>query len=424
MVLNDSYSRCAVPSVPGGVPAVPYEQCGSVGDDSRSIDIARILQPRTVTYARYRFSKVHSQMLVHIREELSAYVTKDFNEIDPSRLIRVPLFVSHYASFKGNLQQFYDCVAEFMQSSGNLVSFSWRFDAGQHAGLYRWMSLMGRRSRDASRVRLPEDGALFESRSFIIVNITRCSDDPGKLLVDINPVLLPFLLYYGVGNGGTYFSRDVALKFGSAYSFKIYELVMDWCTMGGVKRISLEDLRSLLVVPDGYDVSKLCRRVLDVARADLESAGSEVLFDYELKYDPEFGTARGTRGRLPCNCVVFTFRRRQSFDCAELSRKQLLVMLQEIADRQKAPLCGTLAAEAVRRGLDSRLKSKFYYYNRRVESGKMSPEEFRNTLLKVVREVTGVDLRSDDHIRNAMLSERRGRRARRTPAVELSETLF
>lgn len=401
---------------------IPFEECDVVPDDSASIDVRRILQPRTVTYARYRFSKIHNQMLVHIREELSVYVTRNFDEIDPSRLIAVPLFISHYPGFRNNMKRFYDSVASFLPSKDNLVSFSWQFNAREHASLYRWMMQVGRRVADPKSIRLPAEGALFESTSFIVVNIVRC-EDQGKLLVYINPFLLPFLLYYGAGNGGTYFDRDVALKLSSAYSFKLYEFILDWISTSTTRKVAVSELRSRLMVPDAYDVAMFRRRVLDVAKEEIEAAGSEIVFDYELVYDRELGGGERTVGRAPLNCVVFNLRHKAGFNHREVSRKTLLVMLQGIADKEKQQLCPELAGRVVEQGRDARLKSKFFYYNKKVDSGKISPEEFRNTMLKIVREMTGVDLRSDGHIRNSMIFERRRGRPRKTGAGPVG-TLF
>lgn len=61
----------------------------------------------------------------------------------------------------------------------------------------------------------------------------------------------------------------------------------------------------------------------------------------------------------------------------------------------------------VEAGNESLLKSKFMFYDKRVSLGKMRPEEYKNTMLKIIREVTGVDLRSDSHIRNSIRSRRK-----------------
>lgn len=395
---------------------VPFEECNVVRDDSKSIDVKNILQPRTVTYARYRFSKLHNQMLVHIREELSVYVTRNFDEIDPSRLIAVPLFVSHYPSFRNNMKRFYDSVACFLSSKDNLVDFSWRFNAKEHAALYRWMMQVGRQVSDPRKIKLPEEGALFESRSFIVVNIVRC-EEQGKLLVYINPFLLPFLLYYGAGNGGTCFDRDVALQLSSAFSFKMNELITDWCTSMDVKKISVKELRSHLLVPDAYDVSMFRHRCLDVAKAEIEAAGSKITFDYELKFEPEFGSEDRITGRQPLNCAVITLHRQDGVNFVERSRKVTLMMLNDIADKQKQSLCSDLAAKMVDDGSAAKFKSKYVFYHAKVESRKISADEFRNTLLKIVREMTGVDLRSDEHIRNSMLFERRRGRPSKNEVV-------
>lgn len=388
-----------VPAGGSGPAELPVER-------RKPADVVDILQPKTVTYAKYRFSsKIYYHLLAHIREELTAYIDNNFNHLEPGRLIRVPVFCSHYSHFNRNVRAFREFVAGLMRPDVNLVSFSWRFDAQRHADMYRWM-MMQDKNVHGVRVVLPKDGAEFKVMSYVIVNQLLC-DDPNVVLVDINPVMVPFLLYYGIGNGGTCFNRDVYLKLNSIYSFRLYEFIMDWSTSTSVRKMSIDELRSYLGFPASYSVTDLKKRVLDVAKAEIEAAGSTVLFDYDLKYDSEYGFAGGTRGRLPANCIVFSVTKKEYVDWKELSRKQILVMVQGVADREKQHLCPALARAVVEAGNESLLKSKFMFYDKRVSLGKMRPEEYKNTMLKIIREVTGVDLRSDSHIRNSIRSRRK-----------------
>ena len=148
-------------------------------------------------------------------------------------------------------------------------------------------------------------------------------------------------------------------------------------------------------------------RVLDVAKQELEECGCPVVFDYEFKFSSEYGYVTGTRGRYPANCVVFTFNRKDFVDWSELSRKQILVMLQGIADKERYHLCEPLARQVVDNSQDGKLKSKFDFYYKKVSSGQITPGQYKNTMLKIVREVTGTDLRSGYHVRNSAKAKRR-----------------
>lgn len=376
----------------------------AVFDYRASLDQKSILQPKTVTRANYRISRLHFQMLVHIREELQAYISNNPEEISSQELITVPLFCRHYPHFKGDTGAFLESVKKLIYQD-NVVSFQWRYNSSFHKSLFQWMQ-RGLKGRSAARLE-PKDGDVIQQVSVIIVNAVRCVNDSDKIIVSINPQVLPFLLYYGPGVGGTCFDRDVLLKLKSWFSCRLYEYVMDWSTSCSTKVVSLEELRSMLQYPESYKVYDIKRYVLDVAKTEFEENGASVLFDYKFKYDIDYGPVKGTRGRYPSNCVEFTIYKKEFTDWKELSRKQLLVMLQGIADKEKMHLCPSLAKQIVENGQESLIKSKFAYYDKKVHNGKMVPDEYKNTMLKIVLQVTGVELRSDLHVRNAFIKRRK-----------------
>ena len=377
----------------------------AVVDNRERLNVREILQPKTVTRASYRLTHLHYHILVHIREELQAYITNNPADVRSNELITVPLFCDDYPHFKGNGSAFLGYVKELMLKD-NVISFEWRYNSSFHKDLFQWMQ-RGMCGRSGARMAVPTDGALIQQASVIIANAMRCENDPNKVVVSINPAVLPFLLYYGPGVGGTCFDRDVILTFRSMYSCRLYENLMDWSTSCGVKVVSLEEFRMLLQYPENYKVYDIKRKILDVAKEEFENCGSSVLFDFKFRYDSQFGSVSGTRGRYPANCIEFTMYRKDFVDWKELSRKQILVMLQGVADREKQGLCEATARKIVKDGKDTVVKSKFLYYDKKMSSGKMSLSEYKNTMLKIIREVSGVDLRSESHIRNSLRSRRK-----------------
>lgn len=390
----------------------------AVYDERSSVDQKKILQPKTVTRATYRISRIHYQMLVHIREELQMYITNNPQEVSSQELITIPLFCSHYPHFDGKSGAFLESVKQFMLRD-NVISFQWRYSSSFHKTLFQWMQ-RGMKGRAATRLE-PKDGDLIQQVSVIIVNAVRCVNDTDKIIVSINPQVLPFLLYYGPGVGGTCFDRDVLLKMNSWFSCRLYEYIMDWSTSCSVKLISLDELRSMLQYPENYKVYDIKRKILNVAKQEFEENGATVLFDYKLKYDVAFGPVTGSRGRYPSNCVEFTIYKREYTDWKELSRKQILVMLQGIADKEKMHLCPSLAKQIVDNGQESLIKSKFAYYDKKVHSEKMVPQEYINTMLKIILQVTGVELRSDLHVRNAVLKRKKRPKVDNEPKLLFGE---
>lgn len=384
-----------------------YNECELIADDRESLDVKQILQPKTVTYASYVFTKIQHQILVRIREELTVYLHKDFEKLNSKELIRIPLFCSHYPHYAADPKGFYYELSSLMDEK-NIISFSWNFDAERHEKLYRWM-MMNTGVGASGRIMLPKDGTHFDQKSVLIVNILR-GDETGKFFVDINPMLAPFLLYYGEGNGGTEFNRDVALALSSRYSFRMYEYIADWSSSRTTVTKSIKELREqLLYFPASYGVNDIKRRVLDVAKSEIEEAGSSVSFEYRFKFNPEYGLVTGTRGQLGANCVEFTIVKKGEVNLRQLAHDRLLVCVQDLADREKAHVCDGLVWKIVDNGKEPYLMSKFKYYADQVKNSRIPASEYKNVMLKIIRESTGVDLRSDKHIRNAAIKERKGK---------------
>ena len=404
----------------GSLNLVGFGDCGVVADDRESLELQNIIQPKTVTYLKFRFSRIQQRILVHVVEELSVYMTNNIEKINPRELITVPLFCSHYGRYKHDSRGLFEEVSKLKRET-DAITFTWTFEPQKFPDLYKWMLLHPVCFDGSGHHVLPKGLYTFEKKSSLFTDIQRCYEDPGKLLIGINPSMLPFLLYFGRGNGGTMFDKDVALALSSVYSHRLYLVLCDLITFCPSKVFSLDEFRELLGYSEKYLPRDIKNHILVPFQKELVELNSELLFDFEFKYDLNYGFARSTHGAPAANCVVLTVRKREFIDWNELSRKQLLVMLQQVSDKEKNYLCPSLAEQIVKNGLAGKLKSKFSYYDKKVSERKMSAVEYKNTMLKIVRELTGVDLRSEYHIKNSVKLQNRTKRTRK---VEFTGTLF
>lgn len=384
------------------LPAVrPFDEAMVVDSDCEPVGIKRILQPKTLTYASYKMSGLQSRILVHIREELCAYAYNNSKEIKRSAAIAVPLFVRDYPTLEGKTRRLYETVALMMRGQSNFVDFRWRYTPEVSGEIKDWLSLCGYKGV----VENDRDDEISVS-AVLITGIFRCGSND-KVLVMINPLLLPFLLFYGKGVGGTEFDRDISLCLESGYSFRVYEFLMDWSTTRNTHRMSLDEFRDILRIPANYKTFDIQRRVLDVAKRELQAANSDVTFDYTLLYDPAYGIADNRPGQKRANCVEFVIHRKEYVDWNRNNIAIVEALIRSVADSSRQSLCRGYAERIVAAGKAGKIKSKFNYYDRARRGGRMTDDEFRNTMLKVVRDSTGIDLRSDLHIRNAAKSMRR-----------------
>ena len=367
-------------------------------------DYSGIRQSKVVTFASYRLGKMHSDILIHVREELQKYLCKDIGGLPEKGLcVTVPLFVKDYPHCKGNVVVLHEKVRQMFTMSGNVIDFSWRYSEAIRPVLERLFVLDDVRGR---RKPLYKEGDVVHTSSVIITDVNYIEGRSDVVLAYINPRAVPFLLYCGSGIGGTQFNRDVALSLHGVYAKRIYEMLCDWGTSKSVVNVPVSEMRKMFLLSDKYRNVDICRRILEPAKQEISASKSNYLFDYQMVYDPEYGMD-ASAGKKRANVVRFSIVKKEGVNLKDLSYKTLVLYLKEVADDEKAHLCEPLASQVVDNGQDWKLKSKFEFYYRKCQSGKMSKDAFRNTLLKIIRETTGVDLRSDTHIRNARLYERK-----------------
>ena len=378
-------------------------------------DFASIRQSKTMTFASYGLSKIHTHMLVHIREELQSFLVKNADAVPAGTRVRVPLFVKDYPHFKGNVVLLYNSVKEFVMQH-NFVEFTWTYSERLHP-LLRWM--FGLDNVRGKREKLV-DGAVVHRISAIISDVDYVEGNSDYVMANLNPSAVPFLLYDGNYIGSTMFNRDVALSFKSVYSIRIYEFLMDWSTKCSVKVWSLSELRFRLrlwkdekgVRRDLYVSNNygLRNKILDVAKREINESASSVSFDYELFFDPSFDEqAKGrSKTKRQANAIKFyIYKKDGGMDQGELHRKMLKMLLEDISDKEKSVYCDRLAKQVVDNAQDEQVVAKFMYYGGLLKKGAIQRKEYVNTMLKIVRETTGFDLRSDKHIRYSRLYSRK-----------------
>lgn len=381
----------------------------AVGQESvLPIDISSIVQPKIMTQASYCLSKERMNMLVHIREELQIYLIKKLVGLDNDSLISVPLFLKDYPHYCRNIASFHDAVLELKDNSENHVEFSWTYREDLDP-LLRWM--FGIEDKRGRKQTFYHDGDRIKRSLSIIDAVDFVEGRTDYVVVYLNRLAIPFLIYTGKGMGYTLLSRDAMLHFKSKYSMRLYEHLEEWANYCTTKVFPISELRYRLRLTAGsYDNNAMIRtKVLDVAKKEInECSESSVVFDYKLEYDPEYGVYDGKGVKKTANVVVFTIRKkRKRTDRDELNYKVLVSVFRELADESVAYRCEKVARYCIDKHLDKKLISKFNYYGNKVNNGKMTREENKNTLLKIVREMTGFDLRSAEHIRNASIRERK-----------------
>lgn len=366
-----------------------------------------MLQPKSVTFSSYQLSAIQQDMLTNIMAELQQNITRELRDIKQVGVnsLSVPLYCKDYVHFNGNQEQF---LAEVRKLRQKMFTFRWKMsDFTESPGV---RNLFIDPDTGVPRFR---PGEVIES-SGVMVTMVHVGTESGTVMVDINPWMVPFLLYYGKGVGGTKFFRDVCLSLKGKYSKRLYEMVMDWKTRKSPVEMPVQEFVDMLQLPESYTNGNIRQRVLLPAKEEIEAVDKSVVFKFDFVYRPQNVRVVRKRGRsVPedesptkkkANTLVFLVEEAESPEKkrVDVVRSQSLeIYLADIADRQKKAASNAVALFIESIGKKEAILSKFVYYYDRLKLGVCTREEYRNTMLKIVREVSGFDLRSAAHIRNA-----------------------
>ena len=77
------------------------------------------------------------------------------------------------------------------------------------------------------------------------------------------------------------------------------------------------------------------------------------------------------------------------------------MILVDIADKNRGALCEACAQKIVSDGKYNHIFSKFTYYNKQLQDRGLSKGAYKSTLLKIILEETGFELRSAEHVKNS-----------------------
>lgn len=121
-----------------------------------------------------------------------------------------------------------------------------------------------------------------------------------QIMVNLNPWAIPFLIYYGVGVGGTRYSKGLALGLRGNYTKRIYKII---CSQRDRREYyyAISQFRKDLEIPEKHSNNDIDRKILRPAQERIKESGSDVWFDYELicKYP--------IKGRKPkADTIIFT----------------------------------------------------------------------------------------------------------------------
>lgn len=202
-----------------------------------------IIQPNKITNARYEFTAIQKNIMIHImgalQDKMSHKQETLFGEVSVNIALK---------DLDENRN--YDRIRE---------------------------EAINMKKKDIQYEVKKENGRETEVLTSIISGI---SYEKGSRVIgiDIPSKAVPVLCY--IGDGYTKMRQLVSLTLRSVYSKRLYELCCRWEDRGGFK-IKVDSLREILAIPKTYKNSNIKQRVLDPSKKELKE-DSDVYFEYEL----------------------------------------------------------------------------------------------------------------------------------------------
>ena len=316
-----------------------------------------LIQPNNVTFGQYNISEWQENLLTLISDKLQKHMTRE--EELPRDLFNQP-YVTIRCDEAGGRNNKTKVIKEAIDLLGKKFSFRWRH---------------------------PKMGKEIETIGGSVITTIHNIKGTNQITVNLNPWAIPFLIYYGVGVGGTRYSKGLALGLRGNYTKRLYKII---CSQRDRKQYyyPIQQLRKDLEISEVYSNSQIDQKILRPAKERIKESGSDVWFDYELicKYP--------VKGRKPkADTVVFTIHTLHPREEGGEQYEQYSFVYRWISNAMDNPTNDN-AVKAVDKITElGRLKEVYErccYYDDRVCSGVQSRIHAQNALLKMLREEFGI----------------------------------
>jgi hypothetical protein len=199
---------------------------------------------------------------------------------------------------------------------------------------------------------------------------------------------IPFLIYYGIGVGGTRYNKGIALTLRGNYTKRLYKFI---CSQRDREfyNYNLDQFRKDFGIPESYTTAMIQNAVLGPARDRIIESGSDVWFDYEMRaYHPH-------RGRKPkFDTIRFVVKNKHPQPNDGQQYKQYSTVYRWVS--KTLNLSNEVPRLATDKIFDSGRLSELYgrivFYEEEIATGAKTREHVENSFLKILREDFGVEV--------------------------------
>jgi hypothetical protein len=334
----------------------------------QTVDEYLVLQPNNVTFGRYDYTATQENVITLVSEALQDYMTKG-KEI-PRDLFNQP-YVEISAGDAADGNNKFRVLKEVQGMMRKTFQFKW-----VHPEVHKTIETTG-----------------------VVVSTVHSIKGTDRIVINFNPWVIPFLIYYGKGVGGTWFNPALSVGLKSEYAKRIYKIICSqkdkrtyvyWIT-DVIKDFELEDKPALL------DNSAMKKRIFEVAKKKIDASGSPITFDFEFLYKG----VKQPNTKHASNCVVLHIKdseKKKKPDTIDGQMKynyclSLLYKVWGNFTTKAMVVCDRFNEEGKISELYDKLFDITHWYNKKMTDleSDMTEDKYFNTVKKRLREDYGIE---------------------------------
>jgi len=312
-----------------------------------------LIQPNNVTFGQYHITEWQENLLTLISDKLQKHMTRE-QEL-PRDLFNQP-YVTVICDEAGGKNNKSKVLKEAVDLLHKKFSFRWTH---------------------------PKMNKEIETIGGSVITTIHNVKGTNQIMINLNPWAIPFLIYYGVGVGGTRFSKGLALSLRGNYTKRLYKIV---CSQRDRKEYyyPILQLKKDLEIPDNHTNYDIDRKILKPSQQRIKESGADVWFEYEMI------TKYKVKGRKPkADTIIFRIKTQHPKDAGGTQAQEYYFVYRWIKEAMGNPTNDSALQAVEKITAMGRLKEVYErcaYYDDQVSSGERTTEHAKNSLLKMIRE--------------------------------------
>lgn len=315
-----------------------------------------LIQPNNVTLGQYNVTDWQENLLTLIGDNIQKHMSRE-QEL-PRDLFNQPYVTisCDEAGGKNNKKKVYK---EALDLTKKLFSFRWL-----HPRIHQTIETTG-----------------------VVITTIHDIKNTNKITININPWAIPFLIYYGVGVGGTRFSKSIALSLRGNYTKRIYKII---CSQHDRREYyyPIEQFRTDLGISEVYSNSQIDQKILRPSQQRIKESESEIWFDYKLI------CKNPIKGRKPkADTIVFTINTLHPRQEKGDQFSQYTYVYRWVFNAMGYPVdnAAQLAVDKiVETGKLKEVYDRCCFYDDQIFTGDKTRDHAQNALMKMLREEFGI----------------------------------